>query len=338
MVAAAGGTAVRSADELHRRRTVWDRGLPAKIGISGGLPHRSGGRPPPNVFSHTLLLEHVLAAPESPMPEPISHLVDIGEGLRLHVTEVGSGPPVVFLHGSGPGASGPSNFGANAAYLAAHGYRAILVDSLGYGKSDKPVDRPYTLEVMAGAVLGALDTLGVPRATFVGNSQGGAQAIWIALNHPERVERLVLMAPGGLEPRETYMELRGIRSMMKALYGPDGLTAEGLKMVFERQVVDPSLVPAELIAERFAVASAQPLHVFQSMRVTDQSDRLDELKMPVLALWGMDDCFCPVSGAIKIAERVPHARVVLLTRCGHWVMVEHADVFNRTLVDFLNHG
>lgn len=272
------------------------------------------------------------------MSEPVSRLVDIGEGLQLHVTDVGAGAPVVFLHGSGPGASGPSNFGGNAAYLAANGYRAILIDSLGYGKSDKPVDREYTLEVMAGAALRALDTLGVSKATFVGNSQGGAQAIWIALNAPERVERLVLMAPGGLEARETYMGLRGIRSMMKALYGAEGLTPEGLKIVFERQVVDASLVPAELIAERYAVAKSQPLHVFQSMRVTDQSDRLGELHMPVLALWGMDDCFCPVSGAYKIAERVPNARVVLFTKCGHWVMVEHADVFNRTLLDFLNHG
>lgn len=267
-----------------------------------------------------------------------SQRVDIGEGLALHVHDFGQGEPVVFLHGSGPGASGWSNFGANGTALAAQGYRVVLIDSLGYGRSDKPTDRPYTLEVMAGAALRALDALGIDKATFVGNSQGGAQAIWIALNHPERVERLVLMAPGGLEPRETYMELRGIRSMMKALYGPDGLTLDGLKIVFSRQVYDPSLVPDALVEERFAVAQTQPLHVFRSMVVTDQSDRLGELHCPVLALWGMDDLFCPPSGAVKIAERVPHARVVSFTHCGHWVMVEHAAVFDRYLLDFLRHG
>lgn len=265
------------------------------------------------------------------------HQVEIGEGLSLAVHEVGEGPPVVFLHGSGPGASGPSNFGANARALAAQGYRAILIDSLGYGQSSKPVDRDYTLEVMAGAALRALSAMGVERATFVGNSQGGAQAIWIALHHPERVHKLVLMAPGGLEAREVYMGLRGIRSMMRCLYGPEGLTREGLAIVFERQVYDPALVPAGVIDERYEVARGQPLHVFQSMRVPDQSDRLVELTMPVLALWGMDDQFCPVSGAHKVAERVPSARVVLLTRCGHWVMVEHAAFFDRMLLDFLRH-
>ncbi len=266
------------------------------------------------------------------------HDVEIEPGLRLRVTEIGEGAPVVFLHGSGPGASGPSNFEANARVLAAAGYRALMIDSVGYGASSKPVDRPYTLDFMAGCALAALTALGVPKATFVGNSQGGAQAIWIGLHHPERVEKLVLMAPGGLEARETYMGLRGIRSMMRALYGPEGLTLEGLKIVFSRQVVDPDLVPDALVEARFEVAKTQPLHVFQSMQVPNQSERLGELAMPVLALWGVDDCFCPMSGAITIAERVPGARVVLLNRCGHWVMVEHQGVFDRALQEFLTHG
>lgn len=268
----------------------------------------------------------------------IRHDVALDDGVVLRVTEVGEGPPVVFLHGSGPGASGPSNFEANARALAAGGYRALMVDSVGYGASSKPTDQPYTLDFMAGRALAALTRLGVERATFVGNSQGGAQAIWIGLHHPERVHKLVLMAPGGLEPRETYLGLRGIRSMMRALYGPEGLTLEGLKIVFARQVHDPSLVPDALVAERFEVAKTQPLHVFQSMQVPNQRERLSELACPVLALWGMDDCFCPPSGAQAIAESVPHARVVLFTRCGHWVMVEHAAVFDRYLKDFLDHG
>lgn len=265
------------------------------------------------------------------------HDVAVGD-LSIRVTEVGEGAPVVFLHGSGPGASGPSNFAANALALAAHGYRALLVDSVGYGASSKPVDRPYTLDFMAGCALDAVAALGVERATWVGNSQGGAQAIWLALHRPERVERLVLMAPGGLEPRETYLGLRGIRSMMRALYGPEGLTLDGMRMVFQRQVYDPALVPEDLIAERFAAAQQQPLHVFQTMQVPDQSGRLGEIACPVLALWGMDDVFCPVSGAQRIAEAVPEARVVLFTRCGHWVMVEKQAAFDCYLLDFVQHG
>jgi 4,5:9,10-diseco-3-hydroxy-5,9,17-trioxoandrosta-1(10),2-diene-4-oate hydrolase len=259
---------------------------------------------------------------------------------------VGSGPAVVFLHGSGPGASGPSNFGRNAGALAAAGYRALLVDSMGYGDSSKPVDRPYTLAFMAEAALTALTALGVDRATFVGNSQGGAQALWIALEHPERVDRLVLMAPGGLEEREVYMGLRGIRAMMKSLYSPPGpdaqgpgsLTRAGLEIVLQRQVFDQGMLDAQVVDDRWEAARQQPLHVFQTMQVPNLSGRLGELSMPVLALWGMDDVFCPPSGAMTIATSVPNARVTLFTRCGHWVMVEHADTFNRLLVDFLAHG
>lgn len=269
---------------------------------------------------------------------PTGRFVDVGDGLQLHLHVVGEGTPVLFLHGSGPGASGWSNFGANAEKLAPGGYACVLLDSLGYGRSSRPTDRLYTLEVMAGAAHRAMQALGFERYHVVGNSQGGAQAIWLALNHPEAVDKLVLMAPGGLEARETYMAMRGIRSMMRCLYGPEGLTPEGMHKVFEKQVFDPGLVPRDTIDRRYAVAALQPRHVFESMRVDNQADALDRVTQPVLCLWGMDDLFCPVSGATTIAERVPNARVVLLTRCGHWVMVEHADVFDRTLRDFLDHG
>ena len=264
-----------------------------------------------------------------------SRQLDVGDGLHLHTTRFGAGEKVVFLHGSGPGASGLSNFRSNAVHLAEAGYEALLVDSLGYGRSAKPTDRPYTLELMATCALRAMDALAIDQATLVGNSQGGAQAIWLALHHPDRVKKLVLMAPGGLETRETYMALSGIRSMARCLYGPDGLTRQGLEIVLRKQVYDPMLVTAELVDERFATAQSQPLHVFQSMVVPDLTERLGEISCPVLALWGMNDVFCPPSGAVKIAERVASARVVLLPRCGHWVMVENARLFDRYVLDFL---
>jgi 4,5:9,10-diseco-3-hydroxy-5,9,17-trioxoandrosta-1(10),2-diene-4-oate hydrolase len=264
--------------------------------------------------------------------------LDAGDGLVLRGTRLGSGEPVVFLHGSGPGATGVSNFARNAAHLAEAGYESLMLDSLGYGASSKPTDVPYTLPRMAGAALRALDALALDRVTLVGNSQGGAQALWIALHHPDRVKALVLMAPGGLEARETYMELSGIRSMARCLYGPEGMTRDGLKRVLLKQVVDPSWITEDLVDERWAAAQGQPLHVFRSMEVPDLSERLGEVRCPVLAFWGMEDVFCPPSGATKIARAVPNARVVLLPRCGHWVMVERAELFDRYVLDFLENG
>lgn len=263
---------------------------------------------------------------------------EVGRGWRLHYHRIGEGPPVLFLHGSGPGASGWSNFRQNAPAIAAAGFQAILCDSLGYGLSDKPTDVDYTLEVMGSAVLGLMDTLGHQRFTIVGNSQGGAIAIHLALTVPDRVERLVLMAPGGLEEREVFLQMPGIRSMMRCLYGPEGVTAAGMRKVFEKQLFDPGLVTEELVAERTAAALAQPLHVFRSMQVGNLEHELGKIQCPVLGLWGTDDQFCPVSGAHKLATRIPQVRVTLLNRCGHWVMVEHAAVFDRLTVDFLLHG
>jgi len=273
---------------------------------------------------------------------PEGHYAPVGptgeHDWRLHYHDLGEGPAVVFLHGSGPGASGWSNFNANAAVWTERGYRCILVDTLGYGRSSKPTDVPYTLEVLSGCVLRLLDHLGLASCTLVGNSQGGAVAIRTALDSPERVERLVLMAPGGLEPRETYMEMRGIRSMLRCIYGPEGITAFGMRKVFEKQLFDAAQVTDSLVADRTAVALTQPTHVFRSMKVDNQEDRLEELGMPILGLWGVNDLFCPVSGAMKLATRAPNARVVLFSQCGHWVMVEHADAFNRACLDFLDNG
>ena len=190
----------------------------------------------------------------------------------------------------------------------------------------------------AGPLGGLLDALGLQRVTLVGNSQGGAIAIRTALDHPGRIASMVLMAPGGLEPRETYMQMRGIRSMLRCIYGPEGITEYGMRKVFEKQLYDSSLVTDELVADRTAVALTQPRHVFETMKVDNQEDRLSELTCPVLGLWGADDLFTPVSGAMKLATRVPNCRVTVFNRCGHWVMVEHADTFNRLCIDFLTHG
>lgn len=268
--------------------------------------------------------------------------VAVGNGWHLHHHDLGprDSPhaPLVFLHGSGPGASGWSNFHANGKVFSDAGFRCILVDSLGYGLSDKPTDVPYSLEVMSGALMGLLDALDLPRVTLVGNSQGGAIAIRTALNHPNRIASMVLMAPGGLEPRETYMQMRGIRSMLRCIYGAEGITEFGMRKVFEKQLYDSTLVTDELVAHRTAVALTQPRHVFEAMKVDNQEDRLSELSCPVLGLWGADDLFTPVSGAMKLATQVPDCRVTVFNHCGHWVMVEKADTFNRLCIDFLRHG
>jgi 4,5:9,10-diseco-3-hydroxy-5,9,17-trioxoandrosta-1(10),2-diene-4-oate hydrolase len=67
-------------------------------------------------------------------------------------------------------------------------------------------------------------------------------------------------------------------------------------------------------------------------------DRLHELQCPVLAFWGMDEKMMPENGIMAMAKNIPHLRLILVTECGHWVMVEHEAMFNRACLDFLQHG
>ena len=269
---------------------------------------------------------------------PRGKVADIGEGLHIHYHELGSGHPVVFVHGSGPGASGWSNFKQNFPYFAEQGFRAIVPDTLGFGYSSQPADRDFDMPFVTMGLVKLLESLEVERATLVGNSHGGALAIQFALNHPDRVDRLVLMAPGGLEERETYMKMKGIRSMLKAVFGDEPISRESMRKVFELQLFDPTQVTEQVIEERFQIAETQPKRVLSSLRVPHLAPRLGELRCPVFGWWGMDDQFCPVSGATKIATACNDARVMLLANCGHWVMVEHSDLFNRLTVDFLREG
>jgi 4,5:9,10-diseco-3-hydroxy-5,9,17-trioxoandrosta-1(10),2-diene-4-oate hydrolase len=271
-------------------------------------------------------------------PVPEAKYAEIGDGLRVHYHEAGQGPVVLFLHGSGPGASGWSNFRHNYPVFAEAGFRTLVPDTLGYGYSSKPDGVDYTLDFLVGAVERFLAAVGVERCAVVGNSHGGAMSIRLALRRPELVERLVLMAPGGLEEREVYMKMDGIRAMVKAFMDPAGISREAMRGVFELQLFDKSLVTETLLDERVSIAELQPKRVLTSMQVPNLVAELPNIRCPVLGLWGVDDKFCPVSGAMTLARGCKNSRVLMLSECGHWVMVEKRNLFNDVSIRFLREG
>lgn len=272
----------------------------------------------------------------TPHPIPEGHYADIGNGQRIHYHEAGSGQPVIFLHGAGAGASGYSNFKGNYPAFAAAGFRAIVPDMLGYGLSTKPDLEQYDLDLFVGGIKGLVDALGLRDIVLLGNSLGGAVALGYALAYPDEVSRLILMAPGGVETLETYLAMPGIANMFE-VYQSGRSGVDAMRAVMRMQLFDPTQLTDDILEERAPIAALQTQAARSILKVPDMTARLPELRCPVLGFWGVDDQFNPVSGANKLLAGCPHIRVVLVNRCGHWVQVEHRDMFNRTCVDFLQH-
>ena len=294
--------------------------------------HASFVRPPINFLPATSMQTHSI---------PEGKYADIGTVAgapqRVHYHEQGEGEVVIFLHGAGGGASGYSNFKGNYPAFAEAGYRTIVLDLLGYGLSSKPDIESYDLDFFVAGVKGLVDKLGLKNITLLGNSLGGAVALGYALAYPDEVSRLILMAPGGVEEFDTYMAMPGIANMF-AVYKSGKTGAEAMRSIMEMQLFDKTLLTDEIINERAPIALTQTAASRQRLYVPNLTTDLQKLQCPVFGFWGVNDKFNPVGGAMKLMDNCPQARIVLVNRCGHWVQVEHQDMFNRSCIDFLKNG
>ncbi|GAA4527863.1 4,5:9,10-diseco-3-hydroxy-5,9,17-trioxoandrosta-1(10),2-diene-4-oate hydrolase [Amycolatopsis samaneae] len=266
-------------------------------------------------------------------------------GVRLHYHESGVEHPetVIFLHGGGPGASAWSNFGRNLPVFA-KSYRVIAVDQPGFGRSDKPTEHPQYFRHSAGAVAGLMDTLGIERAHFVGNSLGGGAAVRLALEHPKRAGRLVLMGPGGLSVNVFAPDpTEGVKNLSRFGGAP---TRENLEAFLRIMVHDQALITDELIDERLAAASTpESLAAMRAMGMSFmRPDSYEEgmlwreahrLRQRVLLIWGREDRVNPLDGALLALKTIPRAQLHVFGGCGHWAQLEKFDEFNRLALDFL---
>jgi 4,5:9,10-diseco-3-hydroxy-5,9,17-trioxoandrosta-1(10),2-diene-4-oate hydrolase len=261
----------------------------------------------------------------------------VSGGYDIVVQEAGNGPAVVFIHGSGPGASGASNFRQNYEALVIAGYRVILPDMIGYGASSKPEGIDYTLQLFTDTLYEALIAHGITEASLIGNSLGGGVAIQMTLDHPEFADKLILMAPGCVEEQASYFTMPGIAKMVSGFGSPDFNLEEQKRLI--SNLVHPDfapLIPDALVAERFAVARTQPKDVLARMRTPNLGPRVGEIKQPIFVMWGLNDEFCPESGVRYFLDQCDNARCMTFTRTGHWVQVERAAEFNQYCIDFLN--
>ena len=205
---------------------------------------------------------------------PEHRYAECANGYRMHYIDRGEGPVVVWLHGSGPGASGHSNFKGNYPAISDAGYRSIVLDIVGFGFSDKPENEQYTLDFFVECAAQALDAIGIDRCVVVGNSLGGAIAIGLALARPQLVEKLILMAPGGLSSMEEYGQMPGMQKMF-AVYGSgEPVTHDVMKELFAFGLMhDARHATDELVAERMQVMALMNSQVMASMQIPELGSR-----------------------------------------------------------------
>lgn len=268
----------------------------------------------------------------------VGKFCELSAGHTLHYHESGTAsagkPSILFLHGSGPGASGYSNFKQNMPAFAAQGYHVLAVDYLGYGHSSKPHGIEYTTDLHISTIREFLAQKGIRRVVPVGNSLGGLLALQFTLSYPEEVPKLILMGPGGLDDPATFVpNSSGFAALRRWREGASRDQAT-FREVLANLVHDARHITDELVAERYFIALEQPAEV-QTVRAPYFKERLHELQVPVLVFWGFYDKFLPVRLATHLLERAPSVRLIVSNKVGHWYMLEEAEDFNRQSLAFL---
>ncbi len=258
--------------------------------------------------------------------------------LRLHYHEAGRGPALIMIHGGGPGAGGWSNYRRNVDHFAER-FHVFLPDLPGFAKSDKPRVEGGMLAFMAGGIKDLMDALDIPQAHFVGNSLGGATTMKLALDYPDRIQRIVLMGAPSLA-LFTPQPAEGIKHLM-GYYAPPGPSIEKLRSFLNVMVYDASALTDQLIKERYEASIqpdllANPILSPGSRAVFEPIWKdLGSIKHKTLVVWGRDDRTVTLDHSFFLLNQLQDVRLHVFGKCGHWAQWEKANEFNCLVTDFL---
>jgi len=261
-------------------------------------------------------------------------------GVRTHYVETGEGKPLVFIHGGGAGADGYSNFAHCLPAFAERGFRAIAVDMIGFGETDKPdpATFQYTQSARTQHMVDFLDALGLNRLALIGNSMGGTTAMGVVQARPEMVTELVLM---GAAINMTPEILQSKADTMKPVVAYDG-TLEGMKRVLSVMTHNYE-APMEHVQYRQRLASRpDALAAYKATQkwakenglfYTDE--QLGSVPCPVFVIAGKNDQVISLDRTFATLSQIPQAIGHILPNCGHWVMIEYPEEFTRQTLLFL---
>lgn len=266
-----------------------------------------------------------------------SHWLETKPGERTHYHDVGTGPVVLFIHGSGIGVSAAANWWQNIPALT--GFRSVAFDLIGFGSTQPAADEEWGMRAWIDQVLRVLDALKIERAFLVGNSLGGRIALHFCIEHPERTLGLITMGAVGINPPRP-------QGTPSAQIAHKEYTKADVEKALRAMIEVPEVLTQELIDSRYRAASAPGAperfsKVIEARNRTTAAARLDpeelaKLQIPVLLTHGREDRVIPYQGSVEMAHIIPNADLHVFSKCGHWAQTERLVDFNNLLRHFVS--
>jgi 2-hydroxy-6-oxo-octa-2,4-dienoate hydrolase len=249
--------------------------------------------------------------------------------LDTNYHEVGTGSPVLLLHGSGPGVSAWTNWKKVLSVLA-QDFRVVAPDLAGFGYTERNPDLAYDIKLWVKHLIAILDALGIDKASLVGNSFGGSLALAAAARFPDRFERLVLMGT----PCDKFAMTPGLRAGWS--YTP---SRDAMREAMQHFPYDPAIISDELVEDRYQTSLipgaqeglrkllAKPADEGETILSGMPESVVANIQHPTLVLHGREDRVIPVEMGLRLGRAMPNAEFHMFGKCGHWVQSERSEQF-----------
>lgn len=273
------------------------------------------------------------------MNTPVSPEIGLSieaNGLQTNYHDQGQGTNLMLIHGSGPGVSAWANWRLVIPGFAKQ-FRVVAPDMVGFGFTERRQGYQYNLDNWVAHAVGVMDALKIEQTDLIGNSFGGAVALALAIRHPERVRKLVLMGSVGVP--------FPITEGLDAVWGYQP-SFENMRRIMDYFAYDRGLVNDELaqlrfqasirpgFQESFSAMFPAPRQRWVDAMASHESD-IRALKKSTLIVHGRDDQVIPLSTSLCLHEMIVDSQLHVYGKCGHWTQIEHAARFERLVTDFL---
>ena len=256
--------------------------------------------------------------------------------IQTNYHDVGQGEPILLLHGSGPGVSAWANWRLSIQALQ-QDYRLLAPDFAGFGYSLFPEDMPFNRDTWLKQIVDFLDALGLEQVNVIGNSFGGSMALALAIYHPERVKKLILMGSVGV-PFELTAGLDAVWG-----YTPSFENMQAIMKVFayNQNLIGDDLVQMRYLASTKEDTRAAYERMFPAPRqqwvnaMSHPEEKVRQIHQPTLMIHGRDDQVIPLATSLTLLNWIENSQLHIFSQCGHWTQIEHAKTFTQLVAHFL---